>query len=151
MKLQFFFIRLIIFVILTFSTATLFVMEAESESESENEKVDQVVEYDPTYKEKIIYTTVRYGKIKVDCVLVNSICPLGKKLNDHHPKLFFNFLLYLKEILGGQLIQIEKYTPLAYDLNRNTLEKSGLTLYGSPSLPAYCRLNLTHNIFDRCL
>ena len=135
MKLQFFFIRLIIFVILTFSTATLFVMEAESESESENEKVDQVVEYDPTYKEKIIYTTVRYGKIKVNCSLVNSICHLGGKLNDQNPILFFNFLLYLKEILRGQLIQIEKYTPLAYDVNRKTLENSGLTLYGSPSLP----------------
>ncbi len=134
MKLQFFFIRLIIFVMLIFSTATLFVMEVESELESENEKVDQVVEYDPIDKGKILYTSVRYGKIKVNCILVNSISTLGIKLNENHPELFFNFLLYLKEILGGRLIQIEKYTPLAYDLNRNTLEKSGLTLYG-PSLP----------------
>lgn len=142
MKLQFFFIRLIIFVILIFSTATLFVMEAEFE----NEKNDQVVKYDPTDKEKKIYTAVRYGKIRVDCVLVNSICNLGRKLNDLHPKLFFNFLLYLKEILKGQLIQIEKYPPLAYDLNRNTLENSGLTLYG-PSLPVVL-VSIVHEYRD---
>ena len=138
MKLQFFFIRLIIFVLLIFSTATLFVMEAESENEETEERIIYIKDSESENEENqknIHYVRLKYGRIAVAWGRALEIYRLGKDLHDKFPIVFLCFYHYLNTILEGELMQIKEFpserSKLISSRDIVIIRNSGLTMYGS--------------------